>query len=106
MNDSKNMTSLEAATSAVSLKLNKRGNQAIWAFDIKGVVSLSCRPSLLRHQLTLQSQHSGRPMQLSHEIDVHVLSQKRQSELNEPLCPPPDVSFVFPRCSPTSRTLS
>ena len=37
--DSRNMTSLDAASSAVSLKLNKRGNQAIWAFDIKGVVS-------------------------------------------------------------------
>lgn len=33
------MTALDAASSAVSLKLNKRGNQAIWAFDIKGVVS-------------------------------------------------------------------
>jgi hypothetical protein len=38
--DSKNMTALEAATSAVTLKLNKKGNQAIWGFDIKGVVGV------------------------------------------------------------------
>ena len=41
MGDSKSATALEAATSAVTLKLNKRGKQAIWAFDIKGVVSWS-----------------------------------------------------------------
>jgi HUS1 checkpoint protein len=33
-------------------------------------------------------------MQITHEINVNVLSLKRQGELNEPLCPPPDVSHT------------
>lgn len=34
-------------------------------------------------------------MTITHEVNVHVLSKKRQDELNEPLCPPPDVSLEF-----------
>lgn len=67
------------------LKLNKRDNRAIWAFDIKGHV---CEASELL--LTGQSAN-GHPVHINHEVTVTILSPRRQNELNEPLCPPPDV---------------
>ncbi|KAI9633365.1 checkpoint protein Hus1/Mec3 [Dioszegia hungarica] len=85
--DSRNATSLQDGE--VSLKLNKRGNQAIWAFDIRG-----------------RSQLSGKPMQITHEINVHVLSPKRQGELNEPLCPPPDIHLVLPNLTDLRNLVS
>jgi HUS1 checkpoint protein len=36
-------------------------------------------------------------MTISHDINVRVLGPRRQGELNEPLCPPPDVSGPFAR---------
>jgi hypothetical protein len=33
-------------------------------------------------------------MTIAHEVNVRVLSLKRQGELNEPLCPPPDVGLA------------
>ena len=40
-----------------------------------------------------QSPLHGKDVSITHEINVNVLSAKRQRELTEPLCPPPDVSF-------------
>jgi hypothetical protein len=37
-------------------------------------------------------------MSISHEVKIHILTPKRQQELNEPLCPPPDVSLLFIPC--------
>lgn len=34
-------------------------------------------------------------MTIMHDINVRVLGPRRQGELNEPLCPPPDVSGSF-----------
>jgi len=33
-------------------------------------------------------------MTISHEVKIHILTPRRQQELNEPLCPPPDVSLL------------
>ena len=42
---------------------------------------------------------NGKPMTITHEINVRVLSQKRQQELTEPLCPSPDVHQLTSRCA-------
>lgn len=34
-------------------------------------------------------------MTITHDVNVRVLSQKKQAELNEPLCPPPDVGLLL-----------
>ena len=41
-------------------------------------------------------------MTITHEVNVNVLTKKRQDELNEPLCPPPDVSWT-PRTTPRAQ---
>ncbi|WVR03258.1 hypothetical protein IAU60_000249 [Kwoniella sp. DSM 27419] len=64
--------------SDVTLKLNKKGNQPIWAFEIRGQTA------------------AGKHMSITHEIDVKILSPKRQQELQEPLCPQPDIHVVLP----------
>jgi HUS1 checkpoint protein len=38
----------------------------------------------------------GNAMTISHEVKIHILTPRRQAELNEPLCPPPDVSLLSP----------
>ncbi|KAL1408920.1 Checkpoint protein hus1 [Vanrija albida] len=75
-NPRQNATSL--TDSDVMLKLNKRDSRAIWAFDIKG------------------KNQSGHMMHITHEVAVHIITSRRQSELNEPLCPPPDIHLVLP----------
>ena len=76
----------------VTIKLNKRDSQAIWVFDIRGTASLFIGDSPgADHSYFAQSQQD-RPMSISHEVNVVVLTNKRKDELNEPLCPPPDVS--------------
>ncbi|WWD22870.1 hypothetical protein CI109_107365 [Kwoniella shandongensis] len=62
----------------VILKLNKKGAQPIWAFEIRGYTA------------------SRKQMSITHEINVKILSPKRQQELNEPLCPQPDIHIVLP----------
>ncbi|OCF33100.1 HUS1 checkpoint protein [Kwoniella heveanensis BCC8398] len=62
----------------VTLKLNKKGNQPIWAFEIRGKTA------------------ARKSMSITHEIDVKILSPKRQQELQEPLCPQPDIHVVLP----------
>nr|XP_019048408.1 HUS1 checkpoint protein [Kwoniella bestiolae CBS 10118]OCF27338.1 HUS1 checkpoint protein [Kwoniella bestiolae CBS 10118] len=64
--------------SDVTLKLNKKGQQPIWAFEIRGYTA------------------QRKPMSITHEIPVKILSPKRQAELNEPLCPQPDIHVVLP----------
>ncbi|ORY30828.1 checkpoint protein Hus1/Mec3 [Naematelia encephala] len=81
-----NSTALSDAT--VLLKLNKRDNQPIWGFEIRG-----------------RSQND-RPMSIAHEINVRVLSAKRQAELNEPLCPPPDIHLVLPNLTELRNIVS
>jgi HUS1 checkpoint protein len=78
----------------VTLKLNRRqsDNAPIWAFEIKGQVS--CSAHSLRILAEEQSTH-GNAMTISHEVKIHILTPKRQQELNEPLCPPPDVSLLL-----------
>ncbi|WVF66361.1 hypothetical protein IAT40_001101 [Kwoniella sp. CBS 6097] len=62
----------------VTLKLNKKGHQPIWAFEIRGKTA------------------ARKSMSITHEIDVKILSPKRQQELQEPLCPQPDIHVVLP----------
>ncbi|WVQ93978.1 hypothetical protein IAU59_001056 [Kwoniella sp. CBS 9459] len=62
----------------VTLKLNKKGKQPIWAFEIRGKTA------------------ARKSMSITHEIDVKILSPKRQQELQEPLCPQPDIHVVLP----------
>ncbi|WWC85520.1 uncharacterized protein L201_000384 [Kwoniella dendrophila CBS 6074] len=64
--------------SDVTLKLNKKGQQPIWAFEIRGYTA------------------QRKAMSITHEIPVKILSPKRQAELNEPLCPQPDIHVVLP----------
>ncbi|ORX34922.1 checkpoint protein Hus1/Mec3 [Kockovaella imperatae] len=84
-NEASRFNSTALSDSDVSIKLNKRpaasggtGGQAIWVFDIKGTTAL------------------GKLMSITHEVNVNVLTKKRQDELNEPMCPPPDVHLVLP----------
>ncbi|WWC67135.1 uncharacterized protein I206_101042 [Kwoniella pini CBS 10737] len=76
INESRSTASL--SDSDVTLKLNKKGQQPIWSFEIRGY--------------TAQRKH----MSITHEIPVKILSPKRQNELNEPLCPQPDIHVVLP----------
>ncbi|WRT63399.1 uncharacterized protein IL334_000304 [Kwoniella shivajii] len=76
VNESRNTASL--TESDVTLKLNKKGQQPIWAFEIRGYTA------------------QRKPMSITHEIPVKILSPKRQAELNEPLCPQPDIHVVLP----------
>lgn len=95
----RNATSLTEAD--VSLKLNKKGDQPVWAFEIRGRVSrrlirpIAYRYHLCLAMLTMSQSPNGRPMTIMHDINVRVLGPRRQGELNEPLCPPPDVSEPF-----------
>ncbi|WVQ91931.1 hypothetical protein IAS59_005738 [Cryptococcus gattii] len=74
-----NMRSSAALSQAeVTLKLNKKQNQPIWAFDIKGYTA------------------SRKSMVITHEINVKILSSRRQQDLKEPLCPRPDIHVVLP----------
>ncbi|EIW73416.1 hypothetical protein TREMEDRAFT_25550 [Tremella mesenterica DSM 1558] len=65
--------------SEINLKLNKRDTQALWAFEIRNTTA------------------AGREMSIIQDVKVVVLSVKRQNELNEPLCPPPEVHVVLPK---------
>ncbi|CAD6573581.1 MAG: hypothetical protein TREMPRED_000861 [Tremellales sp. Tagirdzhanova-0007] len=73
---------------SVTLRLNKRESQAIWHFEICG------------------KSQSGKEMIISHQVVVHVLSQRRQQELNEPLCPPPDIHLVLPNLGELRNVVS
>ncbi|AGV14263.1 HUS1 checkpoint protein, variant [Cryptococcus neoformans var. grubii H99] len=74
-----NMRNSAALSQAeVTLKLNKKQNQPIWAFDIKGYTA------------------SRKSMIITHEINVKILSSRRQEDLKEPLCPRPDIHVVLP----------
>ena len=81
----------ELSDAEVTLKLNRRqsDNAPIWAFEIRGRVS--CLFLFFGTRAEPQSAHD-KPVSISHEVKVHILSARRQAELNEPLCPPPDVS--------------
>jgi HUS1 checkpoint protein len=35
---------------------------------------------------------NGKVLSITHEINILVLSKRRQEELKEPMCPTPDVS--------------
>ncbi|RSH84667.1 uncharacterized protein EHS24_006191 [Apiotrichum porosum] len=74
--------------SDVMLKLNKRDNRAIWAFDIKGQSA------------------GGHAMHITHEVAVHIITSRRQSELTEPLCPPPDLHLVLPNLAELKTIVS
>ncbi|GFZ44818.1 hypothetical protein JCM24511_02544 [Saitozyma sp. JCM 24511] len=82
----RNATSLTEAD--VSLKLNKKGDQPVWAFEIRG------------------RSPNGRPMTIMHDINVRVLGPRRQGELNEPLCPPPDIHLVLPNLTDLRNLVS
>ncbi|WVQ85159.1 hypothetical protein IAT38_007324 [Cryptococcus sp. DSM 104549] len=62
----------------VILKLNKKGKQPIWSFEIRGYTA------------------QGKQMCITHEVNVKILTTKRQEELQEPLCPQPEVHVVLP----------
>ncbi|WVN86024.1 uncharacterized protein L203_101182 [Cryptococcus depauperatus CBS 7841] len=84
-----NLRSTSALSDAeVTLKLNKRDNQPIWSFEIHGFTSLR------------------KQMIITHEVNVKVLSLKRQQELIEPLCPQPDVHVVCPNLSEFKNIVS
>ncbi|KAL7420160.1 DNA damage checkpoint control protein [Cryptotrichosporon argae] len=71
-----NATALSEAE--VTLKLQKNGRQPVWQFEIRG-----------------KSLH-GKDVEIKHDINVAILSSKRQGELLEPMCPPPDIHIVMP----------
>ncbi|KAK1921436.1 checkpoint protein Hus1/Mec3 [Papiliotrema laurentii] len=81
-----NATSLSDCS--VGLRLNKSGSQAIWSFDIRG------------------ESHAGKPMRISHDVHVTILSKRRQEELNEPLCPPPNIHLILPNLSELRNIVS
>nr|XP_019006285.1 HUS1 checkpoint protein [Kwoniella mangroviensis CBS 8507]OCF69746.1 HUS1 checkpoint protein [Kwoniella mangroviensis CBS 8507] len=76
INESRSTAAL--TESDVTLKLNKKGQQPIWSFEIRGYTA------------------QRKPMSITHEIPVKILSARRQAELNEPLCPQPDIHVVLP----------
>jgi hypothetical protein len=82
----------ELSDGEVTLKLNRRqsDNSPIWSFDIRGRVKRTIVSSL-GNKLMKQSQQNNKPMTISHEVKIHLLSQRRQNEIIEPLCPPPNV---------------
>ena len=106
-NESSRFNTTALSESEVSLKLNKRpaadggsGGQAIWVFDIKGTVR-HCYSCLAMTDWVQTAM--GRQMAITHEINVTVLSKKKQDELNEPMCPPPDVRYDVP-CEPRAQS--
>ncbi|WWD06059.1 hypothetical protein V865_004144 [Kwoniella europaea PYCC6329] len=76
INESRSTAAL--TESDVTLKLNKKGQQPIWSFEIRGYTA------------------QRKPMSITHEIPVKILSARRQAGLNEPLCPQPDIHVVLP----------
>ncbi|TYJ55504.1 hypothetical protein B9479_003776 [Cryptococcus floricola] len=62
----------------VTLKLGKNNSQPIWSFGVRGYTA------------------TRKQMCITHEINVKILSARRQQELEEPLCPQPDIHVILP----------
>ena len=66
-------------TDEVVMKLAKKGDQALLAFEIHGATRL------------------GRTVRVSHEVRIEVLKPVDAAKLTEPMCPQPDVRIATPR---------
>ncbi|BEI93921.1 uncharacterized protein CcaverHIS019_0603800 [Cutaneotrichosporon cavernicola] len=63
----------------VMVKLNKLDGRPVWTFEISGRTP------------------QGNPITITHNVTVHIISSRRQKELTEPLCPPPDLKTIVSR---------
>ncbi|GMK54198.1 hypothetical protein CspeluHIS016_0107840 [Cutaneotrichosporon spelunceum] len=72
----------------VMVKLNKLDGRPVWTFEISGRTS------------------QGHPITITHNVTVHIISSRRQKELTEPLCPPPDIHLVLPNLSELKTIVS
>ncbi|BEJ16983.1 hypothetical protein CspHIS471_0603840 [Cutaneotrichosporon sp. HIS471] len=72
----------------VMVKLNKLDGRPVWTFEISGRTP------------------QGNPITITHNVTVHIISSRRQKELTEPLCPPPDIHLVLPNLSELKTIVS
>ncbi|KAG8944375.1 hypothetical protein FRC04_001955 [Tulasnella sp. 424] len=67
-----------SASPDITFKLAKRGDVAVFCFDIQ-----------------VQSRQ-GKRMEITHDVRVRILRPSEVSALKEPLCPEPDVNIILP----------